>query len=532
MWNITSAPVENLDNKTFFVTVGNAVGGGSQVNGMACTRGSKGDYDAWEQLGNPGWGWDGLFPYFLKSTNFTPPLPEIIDEYGVTWNESAWGNDGPIQVSHTSTFFEDTKPIRKSWIDQGVPELVEGADGDSLGLFWLPTNLDSRNGTRSFARSAYFDPAVARPNLHLLTGHKAIEILFEKGNLEATGVRIQSRANDSIIKVSASKEVILAAGAIFTPHLLQRSGLGPKDVLESADVIVKKDISAIGANFQDHPTVYMSYNVTNLTSPNPSSLDTNTTYNGTAWEQYLVNHTGPYTGGRVSFNGNSLMFLPLSGVVNKYEELTDDIGSQNAVDFLPSLYAQSQPLLRGFELQRKIVSELFLHNKSACCEIFPSITGGAGVALQKPLSRGTVTLDPSDLDAPPVIRYNTLANPIDAATVVAMVRFQREHWSRPQLARYSPVETVPGAQYQTDEEILEALVSTGTIAPSLAHPSGTCAMMPEDLGGCVGPNLLVYGTKRLSIVDASILPLIPGTHLQMTMYAVAEKAADIIKSRS
>lgn len=532
MWNISSAPVSQLNNATYFVTVGNVVGGGSVVNGMAGTRGSKGDYDAWEQLGNPGWSWDGLFPYFLKSTNYTPPLPEVTEEYGVTWNDSVWGHDGPVQVGHSSFFFPDTKIVRQSWIAGGSPSILDGAAGGNNGMFWQPTSLDTRTGTRSSARAAYYDPAASRSNLHLLTGHRAIEILFNDGHLEADGAVIQSRADNSTFRVAARKEVILAAGAIFTPHLLQRSGLGPKEVLAMANVKVKKDMPAVGANFQDHPTAYMAYNISNQSFPTSTSLATNATFNATAWEQYTQNHTGPYTSGRIGNNGNMNQFLPLSHILDNYQELAANITSQEALDFLPGIYSETEPLLKGFRAQRELLRQLILSNQSSLAEVIPSIVGAATLSLGKPLSRGTVTINPADLNAPPIIRYNTFQNPIDASIFVAMVRYERKHWSQPELERFSPVEKLPGAKYQTDDEILEGLTTTGVMAPSLAHPSGTCAMMPEALGGCVGPDLLVYGTKKLSVVDASILPLIPATHLQMTMYAVAEKAADIIKSRA
>lgn len=531
-YNITSAPEPHLDNRTFQVLVGNLVGGGSVVNGMACTRGSKADYDSWEALGNPGWGWDGLFPYFLRSTNYTPPLPEIVEEYGVTWDDSAWGDDGPVQIGHASYFYADTKPFRASWIEQGIPVLRDAASGDPNGLFWLPTDIDTRTGTRSSSRAAYYDPVARRSNFHLLTGHKALEILFEEGNLEASGVLVRSRADNSTFSVSATKEVVLAAGGIFTPHLLQRSGLGPSRALEAAGVAVKKDLPGVGANFQDHPTAYMVFNISNTSLPGPTSLLTNATFNATAWDEYVQNRTGPYTGGLVSNNANSGIFLPLSAVVEEYQDLADSMTTQNAVDYLPRIYSESETLLAGFEAQRKILHQDALSNKSSCCEPIPSIRGFATIALQKPLSRGTVIIDPADVDAPPVVHWNALTNPVDASIMVAMVRFEREHWSRPELAAYSPVENVPGAQYQTDEEILQGLVTTGILRPTLAHPSGTCAMMPEELGGVVGADLLVHGTERLSVVDASILPLVPGTHLQMTMYAVAEKAADLIRERN
>jgi choline dehydrogenase-like flavoprotein len=130
-----------------------------------------------------------------------------------------------------------------------------------------------------------------------------------------------------------------------------------------------------------------------------------------------------------------------------------------------------------------------------------------------------------------VVQYNTLLNPVDADIILAMVKHARSFWGSPRLAILGPVELLPGQQFQTDDEIMAGLIQHGVLWPSLAHPSGTCAMMPEGLGGCVDPTLKVYGFGKLSVVDASILPMIPSAPLQATMYAVAEKAADLIKSR-
>ena len=126
-------------------------------------------------------------------------------------------------------------------------------------------------------------------------------------------------------------------------------------------------------------------------------------------------------------------------------------------------------------------------------------------------------MDPTDPEGAPIVQYNTLMNPIDAELVLKIVRYNRAFWNSTDLAKFSPVEATPGAAYQTDDEILSSLISESILQPSFAHPSGSCALMPEDLGGCVGADLLVYGTQKLSIVDASIIPMIPGTHLQATM---------------
>jgi len=138
------------------------------------------------------------------------------------------------------------------------------------------------------------------------------------------------------------------------------------------------------------------------------------------------------------------------------------------------------------------------------------------------------TTDPTNL---PIVQWNALQNPAELDIVVEMIRFSRRHWARPELARYSPVESLPGAQYQTNAELIASITTSGLLQPTFAHPSCSCAMMPQELGGDVNDHLLVYGVRGLSIVDASIMPLIPATHLQATMYAVSEKASDIIKAR-
>ena len=527
LWNVTSAPEEHLGGATFRVAMASVVGGGSVVNGMFADRGSKADYDAWEALGNEGWGWDGLLPYFQKSTNFTPPLADLAEEFGMASDPEAYGN-GPLQVGFPSVAYPDLRNITEALNEYGVVTSDGPASGDALGLLWIPSTLDTSTGTRCHARVAYFDPVEERPNLHLVTGEQVLEVLFEPSTLVATGVRMVSREDGTAREAYAEKEVILAAGAISTPKLLQLSGIGPQTVLEDAGVETKRDLVGVGANFQDHPVAFTAWNFSGLAFPNSNSLFTNATYNETAWEEYVTNHTGPYT---VAM-GNSAIFLPLSQISPSIDVIIRNFEEQEAVDYLPDIYKKNKELLKGFEAQREILIDHFSREDAAVIEspIGPAIPGGA--VVEKPASRGTVTLDPLNPQGQPVVRYNTLMNPIDGQIIVAMIRYLRGLNHSPLLAGYNPVETVPGEDAVTDEEIIEVLVARNIIQPSFAHPSGTCAMMPEELGGCVGSDLLVHGTKRLSVVDASIMPLIPATHLQTTVYAVAEKAADLIKERA
>ncbi|CAO2655551.1 Nn.00g043540.m01.CDS01 [Neocucurbitaria sp. VM-36] len=526
-YDILSAPDANTGG-SHPVWVGNVVGGGSVVNGMAFDRASAADYDAWEALGNPGWNWYSLFGYFKKSTTFTPPTAANIKDFGTTYDASAYGN-GPVQASFPNFEYPDIKTIWASWKAEGVPIIKEHALGNAVGAYWTPTSLQPKTQTRSHARNAYYDPITSRRNLVLVTGNTVNEILFNQGLLTgytANGVQYKSRLDGSVKKVYARREVVLAAGSIFTPQLLQLSGIGPKSVLNAAGVKVKKDMPAVGANMQDHPSANMFYDLKNQAFPNPLSVQ-NPTYNASAWAQYQNSRTGPIT----QAHGSSLAFLSLQTVSKNYAQIVNTVKSQNVRDYLPAVYSDSA-LLRGFSKQRDIIANLHSRSDAAVGE-FPMVAFGLATScLQRPLSRGTVTLDPNNKYGNPVVQWNTFQNPVDKAILAEMVRFTRQHWARPELSKFSPVEISPGVQAQSDDEIMADLIQQGGLEASFAHMSGSCSMMPQIYGGCVGSDLRVYGVNGLSIVDASIVPLIPATHLQATMYAVAEKAADIIKARN
>lgn len=523
-YSLDSAPDVELENKTVPVLVGKVVGGGSVVNGMAFDRASAADYNAWEWLGNPGWGWNGLLPYFRKSTTFTPPKLTG-EEFNITYDASAYGSNGPLQASFPNFEFPDTKVVWEAFRSAGYPTPREHASGDAVGALWVPTSLEPKTQTRSDARRTYYDSVKTRSNQKLVTGVEANEVLFE--GLTANGVQFTDISDKTVSKVYAKREVILAAGSIFTPKILQLSGIGPADVLKAAGVKIKKDLASVGANLQDHPTAQLFFETKNLSTPNPLfSLDP--AQNASAWAQYYANRTGPVC----QAHGSSLAFLPLQSVTSKYKDIVSFIRRQRSIDYLPPAYKSNSNLLRGFEAAKAVTAELLSGTKAAAVEFPMSPFGLALIALQRPLSRGYVALDPKNPTGNPIIQFNTFQNPADRTTMIEAVKWQRRHWKSPVLARWSPVEAVPGVAAQTDEEIIHSLLEQKALSATFAHQSGTCAMLPEFYGGCVGSDLRVYGTKKLSVVDASMIPLIPATHLQATLYAVAEKAADLIKLRN
>ena len=267
---------------------------------------------------------------------------------------------------------------------------------------------------------------------------------------------------------------------------------------------------------------------TDTSFPTPDTLQSNSTYNQSAYEDYLNFRKGPYT----QAHGNGAAFLPLKEIApESYSSIATTLAAQNASKYLPSLYNEEPTLLAGFLAQRRIQVNHLLSTNASIYEFAFVGNGAATAALQKPISRGTILLNSADPLGPPVIDFHSLVNPSDKQVMVASVRYNRKIYNTTAMSVYGPVETVPGAAYQTDDEILSALAN-GVGQPTFAHPCGTAAMVPKELGGVVASDLLVYGLSKLSVVDASIMPIIPATHLQATVYAMAEKAADIIKARA
>jgi choline dehydrogenase-like flavoprotein len=408
--------------------------------------------------------------------------------------------------------------------EMNINKVQEGALGEP-GYFWVPASTDPKYQTRSSARTAYYDPIASRSNLQVVTGVQVQEIVF--ATLTAKGVKLLDRTTGKSYTAFADMELILAAGAIHTPQILQQSGVGPASVLKAAGIDVKVDLPGVGNNLQDHPTAYLIWTFNNDTTINTNSLSTNATFNATSYDEYVTNKTGPYT----QAHGNGAAFLPLSKIAPEtYKTIVEKLADQNATDYLPEMYSKYPELIAGYEAQRKIQVEQFSSDNASMYEFSTQGGGFAVASLQKPTSRGTVYLDPKNPRGEPIVDYHGLKNPIDMDLLLASIRYTRQIYNTSALSVFEPVELSPGVEVQTDDE-LKSKIESGLVLPTFAHPASTCAMMPRNLGGVVDAGLQVYGIKKVTIVDASIMPLIPGTHLQATVYAIAEKAADIIKAR-
>ncbi|KAK4173805.1 putative GMC oxidoreductase [Triangularia setosa] len=512
LYNITSAPISGLNNKTFPVVVGCVVGGSSAVNGMVFQRGTAKDYDIWKELGDgslrDSWNWVGMLRYFKKAIQLTPPKPETA-AFGLRHDAQYWGRN--FSTNHTifATFGNVISPKIYPFYEAAkkVPGINVSPDAGSgqPGLQYYQTSTNPYTGERSYSRTGHWD-GLNRANYDLLTATRVNKIIFDRNR--AAGVQVYPRGErDKKTVIRARKEVILAAGAIHTPQILQLSGIGPADLLRRAGIPVKVDLPGVGYNFQDHtfiPAVSFSWS----TSP-PIPLHLNIS---------VVNDGLGRTSLGLSIGLPVISPSSFNRIASRYE-------SQDPAAYLPK--GTHKTIIRGYHKQQQIYArEMRAKGFSFLRATFSGDPSFVPIVIH-PVSRGTVLIDPatgSDVEVEPIVDYRAASNPIDVDVAVEEVKFLRRFLTGGELSGYNATEVVPGPGYESDEA-LASWVRANTI-PSVYHPVGTAAKMPREWGGVVGDDLLVYGVRGLSVVDASIMPTIVAATTSMTVYAIAEKVSD------
>lgn len=341
-----------------------------------------------------------------------------------------------------------------------------------------------------------------------------------------------SKGPKDVLKTATAKtEVILAAGAFHNPKLLQLSGIGAKSLLDEHKIPVLVDLPGVGSNLQDHAlTRPLNY----TSSPNPPgpwtdpSPSANQTWLDAALAEYRLNRTGWYTR---PLAGSTVAYLPLPIVApSSYRSIISASSSHSADAYLH--HRSSPAVVAGYALQKSMILSAFGTHKVAVGEISlrPGIAPGPALIVEKPLSRGYVEIKSADAWENPRVFYRTLSDPADVKILTANLRFSRRLFASQGMKGFKPVETYPGSEVDGDEELAE-VVRARVINPSVGHASCTCPMMRREVGGVVDAKLNVYGVKGLRIVDVSVMPIIPSCHMVSTRYAVAEKAADIIRGR-
>ncbi|KAK6224459.1 GMC oxidoreductase [Colletotrichum tabaci] len=524
-WDYKTVPQAAANNKVVAHIRGKQLGGSSAMNFMFWTHPSRRDVDNWGALGNAGWSWDALAPYLRKSEAFLAPSAQQTSDLRLGYvDPSAHGTSGPIANGFPKLYSPFLQAWPRTMEKLGLGVKGDPRDGEALGGYVNLLNI--ADATRSYAANAYLGPARQRTNLKVVTGAHVTRILLKKSKngVRATGVSWTQETGKH--EATASKEVVLAAGSVASPQLLEVSGVGGRKLLKQHGVDVLVDNPNVGENLQDHVYVPLGFAV-------KPGLPTNEDYaNATYFQEqlslYLQNKTG-----RLSSAGASSALLSLKQIAS-----TLDFASPSLKSNVPGLADQYRLILRDLKSEA-VAQELTIEGgispqfSSDTTKLFSAGSPGNFLSilgvLEHPLSRGSVHIQSADAAVHPQIDPRYLSNPLDVQLLKAIALHLQT------VARTAPLRDLlqgGGSVYQPGYRALTADNVESWVRDAVQseyHPCGTCAMLPKSAGGVVDERLRVYGVEGLRVVDASVFPLIPRANIQSLVYAVAERAADFIK---
>jgi choline dehydrogenase len=472
-WRMMTEPEPTLNGRRLFLPRGRLLGGSSSINGMVYMRGHSADYDRWAQKGARGWSHAEVLPYFRRMER--------------SWRgTNNYGSTGPLPITKNNTDYLLHDELMEAIANAGLPVTDDIHAGDEEGASFVELTINEK-GRRASTYEAYLKPAMRRPNLAVVTNALTRKVLIENGR--ATGVEYEVGGE---VRTARAGETILSGGTYNSPQLLMLSGIGPGEHLAEMGIPVVDDLPGVGRNLAEHPRVPLEFEAAGpVTFVNQLRFDRA----ARAVAQWYLFGTGPFA--RQLNSANPML-------------RTD-----------PRL---AQPDIQLFSNPVKLSAHLWFPGfvKS------PEHAFSADVILLHPQARGWVQLksaDPRDL---PAIRLNLFDNEADFATARAGMRLARKIYGTEPMAGLIAHETIPGAEVQCDAEIDAHVRAT---AATTQHPVGTCAM-GTGLNTVVDPELRVHGIAGLRVVDASVMPDVPGGNTNGPTIMIAEKASDLIRGRS
>ncbi|EUC63663.1 glucose dehydrogenase, partial [Rhizoctonia solani AG-3 Rhs1AP] len=524
-WLFKSVPQVNASNRVLNLPRGKILGGSSGINIMNFDRGSKVEYDAWAKLGSPGWDWDGLLPNMKAAELFTG-----VDPFRLNYTDSdpndifpSQGKNGLVAASYNS---------KESMASLGIPINYDPDSGNAFGTFNSATSVNRTTGRRSYAATTYYAYNAHRPNLVVLTGAQATKINFKgtpgsnkTGNLVATGVTFVHKSQ--MYTVKAKKEVLLSAGTFQSPHLLELSGIGNSTILQRNGIKTLIDLPGVGENYQDHMFVTTTYELKpGSSTQNYDLLRNNATFAAAAAAQYNATHDGI-----LSSPPSVLSFISLDSVATSVEiaRTIAQLDRETAPDKINQLQKASYEIQKGWLKEKLGLVEVIGYPAYAGTGVPKANTSYITLftAVQHPFSRGNIQrkhINTSDPLVAPQIDPKYFSKSID--TLVYAVKFGQKLSKTEPLASLIVSRQNPTPEVTSDADIADYVKAN---VASIHHPIGTASLAPKELGGVVDIYLKVYGTANVRVVDASVIPLHIGSHLQRTVYGIAEKAAMIIK---
>ena len=470
-WNFGSEPDPGTANRRIHWPRGRVLGGTSSINGMLYVRGNPADYDGWAQSGCQGWSYEEVLPYFRKSERYAG-------------GEDAYrGRKGPLPVEDYRTILPLTHRFVEAAQKAGY-ELTQDLNGARQeGVSY--SQMTRRGRLRGSTARTYLAEAKGRPNLRVETGAMATRLLFE--GRRCVGVAFRQKGMERELR--ANREVIVAGGAVNSPHLLQLSGIGPAAHLKSLGLAVLHDLPGVGANLSDHYVVRVSHRVKDLISINELSRG-----------------------------------IPLLGEIGRWL-----LAGNGALTFgvtSAMVFCKSRDGLASPDLQLLFTPASYDANRFGTLEREAGMT--VAVCAARPDSRGTIKAGSADPLAAPLIRPNYLSARSDMEVLLAGLKRTRAIFAQPALARHSLRETAPGSDKTTDEALERHVRAAGG---TLYHPVGTCKMGSDPMA-VVDPQLRVHGLAGLRVVDASVMPTVTTGNTNAPTIMIAEKAADLIRAAS
>ena len=468
-WQYTAQPDHSRGNRVEMWPAGRMLGGGSTINGMMFVRGHRWDYDHWKSLGNEGWGFDDVLPYFKRLED---------NERG---ENDFRGVGGPLSVSDVRVKHKLTDAFVDSMVELGVRRNrdLNGKDQDGVDY----CQVTQRRGLRHSVASAYLGSATRRKNLSIVLEASVRRVQTQEGR--ATGLEYE--IGGEVRTVSARRGVIVAAGAIGSPKILLQSGVGDSARLDELGISTVAHVPGVGRNLQEHPGVILSAHVT---------------------ERTLTSDRNP-----IRALGHGLNYL-----LRGRGPLSNPVGHAQA-------FVSTRPDLPAPNIQI-IFSPLSYDHHEGGATPYPKPAVNLAVGLCRVASRGEVRLASSDPWDSPVIDYSLLSEPDDVGQLVEGIKFARRIYSTDAFNSYFKDERKPGADIRTDAELEECIRQQSFL---MYHPSGTCKM-GQDSMAVVDDQLQVHGVRDLWVADASIFPTIPAGNIHATTIMVGEKASDLIKT--
>lgn len=467
-WGFTTASDPGLNGRSLLYPRGKVLGGCSSINGMIYMRGQAWDYDQWRQLGLTGWGWDDVLPYFRKSE----------DHYA--WDNDLHGQGGNLRVEEQRMTWELLDAFRDACEQNGIPKTTDFNGGDNLGSAYFQVN--QKSGLRWNGAKAFLRPAANRPNLSVVTEAHVSRFNFENGRATDLDLTVAGEA----AKITVNGELILSAGAIGSPQLLELSGIGNPEVLKKAGVEAKHEFMSVGENLQDHLQLRPVFKVRNA----PTLNDMASTWFGKAkiGLDYLLRRSGP------------MAMAP----------------SQLGV------FAKTDPSFETANVEYH-VQPLSLPKFGEPLHPFSAMT--ASVCNLRPESRGHVHITSPDRSAQPEILPNYLSAEADKRVAADAIRLTRRIMAAPAMQPYEPEEFLPGPDYSSEEDLVKA---AGNIGTTIFHPVSTCRMGVDEKS-VVDGRLKLRGFDNIRVVDASVMPNITSGNTNAPTVMIAEKGADMIR---